>query len=100
MKRNRFLDFIERITIDPRTGMGLINDIAYEKTMSNQPAWKTVLLWLIPERCFNVYFWMMEHTICKRLGHDWIDDSYGGPDSGCMAGHCERCGHSFRHNLY
>jgi hypothetical protein len=29
-----------------------------------------------------------------------VDDGYGGPDSGCMAGHCPRCGYSFHHTLY
>ena len=38
--------------------------------------------------------------VCKRKGHDWLDESYGGPDSGCMAGTCQRCGYSFHHQLY
>lgn len=38
--------------------------------------------------------------VCNFSSHRWIDDSYGGPDSGCMAGHCERCGHSFHTQLY
>lgn len=38
--------------------------------------------------------------VCKLKGHVWEDDSYGGPESGCMAGHCTRCGHSFHHQLY
>lgn len=28
------------------------------------------------------------------------DDSYGGPESGCMAGTCPDCGYSFHHRLY
>lgn len=32
--------------------------------------------------------------------HDWEDDSYGGPESGCMAAHCKRCGYSFHTTLY
>ena len=38
--------------------------------------------------------------VCRIRGHRIIDDSYGGPDSGCMAGHCERCGYSFHTTLY
>ena len=38
--------------------------------------------------------------VCEYVGHDLADDSYGGPDSGCMAAHCERCGWSFHHTLY
>jgi hypothetical protein len=37
---------------------------------------------------------------CEFSGHAWVDDSYGGPDSGCMAAHCKRCGWSFHHTLY
>ncbi len=39
-------------------------------------------------------------SYCRFKGHDWVDDSYGGPESGCMAGHCERCGCSFHTILY
>lgn len=38
--------------------------------------------------------------VCRFRDHDWEDDSYGGPDSGCMAGHCKRCGYSFHTTLY
>lgn len=31
---------------------------------------------------------------------NWVDESYGGPDSGCMAGYCRDCGESFHHTLY
>lgn len=37
---------------------------------------------------------------CPDGKHDWEDDSYGGPESGCMAGHCKRCGFSFHEQLY
>lgn len=37
---------------------------------------------------------------CDVFGHQWVDDSHGGPDSGCMAAHCTRCGDSFHHTLY
>jgi len=38
--------------------------------------------------------------VCNKFGHKWIDESYGGPDSGCMAGTCARCGKSFHKQLY
>lgn len=38
-------------------------------------------------------------AICNG-NHDWEDDSYGGPESGCMAAHCNRCGFSFHEQLY
>lgn len=37
---------------------------------------------------------------CRVYGHDVEDDSHGGPESGCMAGHCNRCGWSFHETLY
>lgn len=40
------------------------------------------------------------YTLCRIHGHEWVDDSYGGPETGCMAGHCSRCGHSFHTTLY
>lgn len=39
-------------------------------------------------------------VVCRVVDHKWVDESYGGPDSGCMAGHCERCGYGFHHQLY
>lgn len=38
--------------------------------------------------------------LCKYLGHRMVGTSYGGRESGAMAGHCERCGFSFHHTLY
>lgn len=35
-----------------------------------------------------------------RNDHDWVDDSYGGPDSGCVSGFCKNCGYSVHHQLY
>jgi hypothetical protein len=37
---------------------------------------------------------------CDRFGHDWVDTSTGGPESGDMSGYCKRCGYSFHHQLY
>ena len=60
------------------------------------------LLFLI--NILYILFWMVKVTVlektCKRKGHDWIDESYGGPDSGAMAGTCKRCGYSFHTQLY
>lgn len=44
--------------------------------------------------------WVAAVVICRIKGHEWVDESYGGPESGAMAGRCERCGHSFHHQLY
>jgi hypothetical protein len=37
---------------------------------------------------------------CEAFGHDWVDDSYGGPDSGYMGCSCSRCGFSSGSYLY
>ena len=39
-------------------------------------------------------------TICTHKGHDWVDESYGGPESGAMDMYCDRCGYHFHHQLY
>jgi len=43
---------------------------------------------------------LLPTLVCAVRGHAIEDDSYGGPESGCMAGHCTRCGWSFHHTLY
>jgi hypothetical protein len=43
--------------------------------------------------------WTMS-LVCRWKGHDWGDESYGEPDSGCMAATCKRCGYSFHTQLY
>lgn len=44
--------------------------------------------------------WFCQRIACVFLNHAWVDDSYGNPETGCMAGHCERCGYSFYERLY
>lgn len=39
-------------------------------------------------------------VICKVRGHAWVDNSYGGPESGCVDMHCTRCGHGHHVTLY
>lgn len=38
--------------------------------------------------------------VCHWFGHTLVDTSYGGPESGCMSGHCTRCQWSYHHQLY
>ena len=44
--------------------------------------------------------WVWAGVVCRFKGHEWVDDSYGGRESGCMAGHCTRCGYTWHHQLY
>ncbi len=37
---------------------------------------------------------------CDRHGHDFVDRSTAGPDSGSMDYECVRCGAYFHHQLY
>lgn len=38
---------------------------------------------------------------CERLtGHDWIDHSHAGPDSGSIDMTCRNCGSHFHHVMY
>ena len=41
----------------------------------------------------------LSKRLAKKCKHEkMVDDSYGGPESGCMAGHCAKF--SFHHTLY
>ena len=43
-----------------------------------------------------IYRWRMQ-----RCSHpNMVNDGYGGPDSGCDAGHCPDCGFEFFHRMY
>lgn len=39
-------------------------------------------------------------AVCKVRGHAWVDNSYGGPESGCVDVYCARCGYSHHVTLY
>jgi hypothetical protein len=45
-------------------------------------------------------FHVLRVAWCAAFGHTIVDESYGGPDSGCMAGSCSRCGWGFHTQLY
>lgn len=48
----------------------------------------------------NFYLLWPIKLICKYKGHKWIDESYGTPETGCVAGTCIRCGYHFHQTLY
>lgn len=37
---------------------------------------------------------------CALEGHEWVDTSNIGPESGVESGHCTRCSFSFHHTYY
>lgn len=55
----------------------------------------------IKELWFIIWFWTMENTICRCVGHT-IEDagSYAGPDSGAEHLACTRCCWEFHHIYY
>lgn len=59
----------------------------------------SVRYWLWCQIKYGFYAWFGE-LICKYRGHDFECEDECGPDSGCMAGTCKRCGYSYHHTLY
>ena len=43
---------------------------------------------------------LMISKVCDIKGHKLVDESYGGPESGCMDHSCNRCGQSWSVTLY
>ena len=43
---------------------------------------------------------LIAQLVCRVKGHDWQDNSYGGPETGCIDMDCRRCGYGFHHTLY
>ena len=39
-------------------------------------------------------------ALCRRDGHRIVDDSHGGPESGCVSLYCARCGWSHHVTMY
>ena len=77
-------------------------DAGYERCCTNTKLPYKILLAraIIYSTLHTTYHNFIENHICSRFGHRWVDESYGGPDSGCMAGTCSRCGASFHTQLY
>lgn len=81
------------------------NIIAYEELAPGlQGAYHDAYL-----RAYGITPWMQMNEFfgvttgryeCEKHGHDWVDESVAGPDSGNMAGTCLRCGESFCTWLY
>ena len=49
------------------------------------------------------HLWLVETIkimICKYKGHDWEDNSWGGPESGGIDISCKRCGENYHEIFY
>jgi hypothetical protein len=44
--------------------------------------------------------WPFGLLTCKLFGHDYVDTSYGGPESGYMGCACKRCGWEMGQRMY
>lgn len=58
-------------------------------------------LWIVRLLAFRD---VLHHEVgsleCRMRGHDLECDDWGGPESGGMGAHCNRCGWGFRTVLY
>lgn len=43
---------------------------------------------------------MKTYEHCEKVGHSFVDESYGGPEAGAISASCTKCGYSFHHQLY
>ena len=54
--------------------------------------------WL--KRQLELVSWSIRHVVCHFKGHDIIDESFAGPETGYDSFYCDRCGWSFDHTYY
>jgi hypothetical protein len=71
-------------------------DCELAKDYCHQPIPKFMILSYVKDR----FKWHTSEVVCKLLGHDWVDESYGNSESGVISMYCSRCGESHRTVLY
>lgn len=74
------------------------NDVGYDRYFDGGKKWN-------PWVCYPVALWTIVKqlktlTKCKIYGHDMVDNSYAGPDTGCVDLACTRCGWDHTQILY
>lgn len=52
------------------------------------------------DRLEELWYWLLECTICRWRGHKIVDCSSAGPESGNMDHYCSRCLHHWDVTLY
>ena len=58
-------------------------------------------VWLLPSWMWHGMRHLWARLVCKFRGHEWEDEGWATPDSGCIDMVCQRCGYSpGRHWLY
>lgn len=81
----------------------------WRKTIVHYLEWKWGILETHPRirRIYNpfasawsVVSFVFSKLACDVFDHDWVDESYGNPDSGGIGGYCRRCHDGFWEQLY
>lgn len=69
--------------------------------LRNMTAYERKREWLlIWSGAHSLKYWL-RYQICRMRGHDFADEGYASPDSGCIHMVCRHCGYSpGRHWLY
>jgi len=71
------------------------NQMWYSYEYPNAPTWRVkVMVYTDIIRC------QLKGLVCIFLQHKWVDDSYGGPESGYESIECMRCGESHFQRMY
>ncbi len=58
------------------------------------PLW--LLRWGLPDEIHSRWLGL----VCRVRGHDMVDHSHGGPDSGYESAECRRCGWGYHVQMY
>jgi hypothetical protein len=72
------------------------------ETCYGRRVWKKAPIWILmlEEIVEQLRMWTWRVVLrCDHKGH-WHDEGYGGPGSGAVGGHCDRCGDGFYETLY
>ena len=75
-----------------------IQEAAWFGKSTIRPNKRGIRLLAVWEKFIVTPIMLVRQYFCKHENME--DESYGGPDSGCMAGTCHDCGYSYRHRLY
>jgi hypothetical protein len=80
---------------------GIQMDIGYHRSISEptiRPNASGIALLVLWEYLIYLPYIIIRMGLCNHPNFE--DESYGGPESGCMAGHCPDCGWGYHETLY
>jgi hypothetical protein len=72
------------------------------KQEGKKPQRFVMLRFVLSEISVTFRYRLYGNLACKYFGHGdhYHSEDWGGPESGGMAGYCDRCGFSFSHTMY